>query len=140
MIRLSPQNREPSIELLADNDPGQFVRKGERSEAPAGRCPADQVSVQAVRPSDDERQRPRQQQPTLQLPGEICTGPAGTHPRQGNQVRGFGDPGIESLCLFSPLSRGRRCSTGLSHFVLMKGDVSLEAAGVVIEGFTVVGP
>ncbi len=140
MVRLSPQNRERPIELLAHNYPRQLVRKGERAEAPTGHCRADQVSVQPVRPSDHECERACQQQPALQLLGEICTGPAGTDPRQCNHVGSLGDPSDESFGFLSPLSRGSRCSAGLSHFVLVKGDVSLEPMGIVVEGLTVVWP
>ncbi len=125
MVRLSPQNRERSIDLLDDYDAGELVRESKRTEAPGGGRPCDQRRVKAVRASNYERQRACREQPALQLLRQVGAGPACADSGQSNQIGALRYASAKSISFLSPLTGNIRCPARLPHLVLSEGDVAL---------------
>ena len=140
MVRLASQNRESPVQLLGYDNAGQFVRKRERSKAPAGRCTANQRCIEAVGPSDHKGQWPGGELPAVELSGKIGTGPPRAYPCERDQGGAGGDARDQPLCLLQPLGRDIWSSARLAHLVLPENGIPLQPFPIVIQGFAVVGP
>jgi hypothetical protein len=140
MIRLPPQNRECPVQLLDYDDASQLVRQRERPEAPGSRCAADQCCVEAVGPSDDEGQRPGCKHPTVQLFGEVCTGPSRAHSCERYEAPCRRNARRQPLRFLQPLGGDVWSSTRLPHLVFSKDGIPLDPSPIVIESFAVIGP
>jgi hypothetical protein len=140
MVRLAPYNRERSIDLLQNNDTGELVRERKGTQTPPDMRSGDQSRIQPLRTANQQRERPGGKQPAFELTGQLSAGPAGTLSRQRNDRGALLNPGFQPGGLFGALDLWIWCAASLGNFLLPQGNVSSQAADVLVGGLSVVGP